>query len=485
MSPPKRLRRFARLPFFAGLILFLGLVAVYLFENCCGQRTWEIYRAEALRRGTKLDIRSFFPPKVPDAENFAAIPFFQDLFAGKTHRFPGECLSDFQTRVFPGTNISTNHPLRYARSLAAWNEGFVREGWITEITDQPGRDFLRALERYEPALQQIRDASERPRCFYPQDWENFPSNRVPVEGPIQEATLLFALRMRAQLALGHSSDALQDYRYGLRLYRSMENEPLLIDGLVRMALLQILIKSVHEGLSDHRWAEPELHALAESLSQVHPLEDCLHVLRGERASCNFVFDQLALHPDGASIYTSHLGGFGIRYDTGINFPSDFFRLYPRGWIRAAQVRTNESFDGVIQDIDPERGVAGTFIPNVDLSQENKFNRIRLETSYAICPPLFPAVDRFFSTHTVVQQAKTACLLELYWRSHGSFPERLEEGKLFPSLPIDVCSGEPLHYHRILEGYWLWSIGSNRRDDGGLYDPRETPDHQLDWIWEIP
>jgi hypothetical protein len=56
-----------------------------------------------------------------------------------------------------------------------------------------------------------------------------------------------------------------------------------------------------------------------------------------------------------------------------------------------------------------------------------------------------------------------------WKAeHGSYPERLAE--IMPvylkELPLDHFSGKPPVYQRKGEGYILYSIGQNLKDDGG-------------------
>ncbi len=63
-------------------------------------------------------------------------------------------------------------------------------------------------------------------------------------------------------------------------------------------------------------------------------------------------------------------------------------------------------------------------------------------------------------------------LRAYDLEHGSYPAALEQ--LTPSylkaVPLDPCgAGEPLHYHRSGQGYTLYSVGLNGKDDHGTID----------------
>ena len=58
-------------------------------------------------------------------------------------------------------------------------------------------------------------------------------------------------------------------------------------------------------------------------------------------------------------------------------------------------------------------------------------------------------------------------MHLYQKKHGKLPET--QAQLSPEflaeLPVDPFSGRPFHYKKTDEGWTLWSVGTNLRDDG--------------------
>ena len=100
-----------------------------------------------------------------------------------------------------------------------------------------------------------------------------------------------------------------------------------------------------------------------------------------------------------------------------------------------------------------------------------------------------AQKKYLYAHTRTQQTRLACTLERFRRAKGDFPETLDA--LVPGfidvIPKDVFDGKPLRYRRNADGgYDLWSIGSDRKDDGGHIDPNQkSPEAQDDWIWHMP
>ena len=62
----------------ACLITLVGLF--YGVENCRGKHAWETYRQAREAQGDSFEWSAITPKPVPDAENFAAIPLFTELF---------------------------------------------------------------------------------------------------------------------------------------------------------------------------------------------------------------------------------------------------------------------------------------------------------------------------------------------------------------------------------------------------------------------
>jgi hypothetical protein len=87
---------------------------------------------------------------------------------------------------------------------------------------------------------------------------------------------------------------------------------------------------------------------------------------------------------------------------------------------------------------------------------------------------------------LASRAGLAC--RLYKSRTGRYPERLEElvPGLLPEVPIDPFTGKPLVYRREGEGFIVYSLGSNQKDDGGRSTYMITQlvmDKDDDWSWK--
>lgn len=77
-------------------------------------------------------------------------------------------------------------------------------------------------------------------------------------------------------------------------------------------------------------------------------------------------------------------------------------------------------------------------------------------------------------------ARTALAIERYRLAHGGLPETLDPlvPELMDAVPLDPYAGEPLRYKREGMAYVIYSIGPDRRDDGGpkpRHEPRRRDD----------
>jgi hypothetical protein len=96
--------------------------------------------------------------------------------------------------------------------------------------------------------------------------------------------------------------------------------------------------------------------------------------------------------------------------------------------------------------------------------------------------LLPAADVVRSAedrwNTVFDLTKLAFALAEYRARHGSYPAKLADlvPEYVPAVPKDIFSGGELHYKSQADGYLLYSVGPNGKDEGG----QNQNDKPHDW-----
>jgi hypothetical protein len=72
----------------------------------------------------------------------------------------------------------------------------------------------------------------------------------------------------------------------------------------------------------------------------------------------------------------------------------------------------------------------------------------------------------------VELGRTGIAVERYRNARGGIPEKLSDlvPAYLPAVPLDPWDGKPLRYKKLDKGYVIYSVGSDRKDDGGSADP---------------
>ena len=146
--------------------IFTLLALIVVIVNVRGRHAWEAYATEARARGVKLSLHELLPPPVPDAENFAAVPLFANVFsddqaarekAGKALALPSD------DKGKPAiSSIGDAHLI----DLTEWQAAFVQSKDLPAVGGDPASDVLQAIEhRCGPALIELAEAELEPGVY--------------------------------------------------------------------------------------------------------------------------------------------------------------------------------------------------------------------------------------------------------------------------------------------------------------------------------
>jgi len=469
---------------FAGLFTLAALLVTE--ENWRCKRAWEKFKSEWEAKGERFDLASFIPKPVPVEQNFVATPFLAPLL-------------DFQT-VKGEVRLGDSNGIARVKSMSIGNAstGNWKAGKFCDLgaaqklfrsdtnfptpsqPQDPARDVLFALQKYDSVLAELRAASQRPFAVY----STHPGDDLPgmMEHYIvlKSLTRVIVLHSLAELEAGENEEALADVKLALHLGQSLQSELLLMSQLVRIALLNISLQPVWEGLAKHRWATAQLEELQNLLSSFQLLEDYGSTMRGERAFSN-------------ELMSHYIAG---RF-AGTSSEQQSFKLLrflgPRGFYyqnqlvinRLHQQLTFPAVDAAAHRVYPEK--CDTNALAAALGRHTPYNMF--------ARMLFPAFQKtavnFAATQTSFDQAVVACALERYRLANEKYPETLNAliPKFMDKLPNDVINGQPLHYKLANDGsFVLYSVGWNGKDDDGVVARKKgsvVDSEQGDWVWGVP
>jgi hypothetical protein len=515
--------------FLFGTACFATLVALfYAEEDWRGAHDWEHFKSDWAAKGEKFDFAAFVPPAVPDAVNFAMVPVFdttRDLASRKwrdehrnQHRSKSND-SEWDVKLVDPLDFSVDsengapdHGFGdWRRSkmcdLSAWQNYYRTLATKTNTypvspqPQSPAQDVLLALSPFDPVLEQLRQAAQRPESRFPLDYDDEDPAEIllPHLAPLKRCSEILEARSLAELANNQPDKALDDVKLGLRLAEAVRTEPVIITHLVRIAIVQLMLQPVWEGLAEHKWSDAQLVELDAALARLDFLADYKLSVRGERAMHIKVVDWLE---QKRSRYWKLFNIMDSDTRNGMNNFGVTVEIYlmPKGWFYQNEI--------VIAQLDQQ-----WILPAVDEAQQTIAPKMIALAQTNIDAALQPrAFDRFarllvpalgnYAVKAAFGQsqanlARTTLALERYRLAKGGYPETLDAlaPQFIAQVPHDVIGGQPLKYRREANGQFvLYSVGWNETDDGGVLvfknGRKDTPESSMDtdqgdWVWKYP
>jgi hypothetical protein len=479
------------------LAVLATLIAIfYAEEDWRGKRDWENYKHKWEAKGEKFDWQAFIPPAVPDDQNFFCASIFTNMLDGKIVMSPWH--SDGSPNFPPFKDLPDNEigylggegPARLT-DLKTFQESYrnptnknlAKEFPVAPQPQTPAKDVLFALSKFDSAVEELRQASQRPYANVPLNYEDgFNSTKTlfPYLAALKRCTQVLQLRAVAELADGQNAKALADVKLLLYLNNSLRNSPFLISHLVRIAIVAIDLETIWEGLAKHEWSDEQLAALDAELSKLDFLADYEFAMRGERAFAIATFENqrhareiIWLKPNGDGYITNKMAFM----------PSAYFYQNELAIAQMSQQWILPLVDTNSRIVSPEKFQQAN---DADHAEMKHYSPYKVQ-SLMLFPALANCVKKFAAIQSSIDLARVACALERYRLARGNYPETLDAlaPQFIEKIPHDIINGQPLHYRLKPNGQFiLYSVGWDGKDDDGVpvsfYDKNKG-----DWVWQYP
>ena len=483
-----------------GLAVLATLAAALVTEeDWRGKHDWEVYKRDAEARGERLDPAGVIPPTVPDDQNFFAAPIVAEALKSAPNGTNGLDRLSFNLERGDSANWPTNSGnwqqgkladlkewQRYFRNYSETPEGKTNGFPIAAQPQTPAADILLALSGFNPALEELRQASLRPSARLPLDYESgfdAVGELLPWLAKEKRSARFLELRILAELEAGQSQPALDDMKLLLRVIDSLRNQPFLISHLVRIAMQSLALQPIYEGLAQHRWNEAQLAELEAALGAQDFLADFKTAMRGERTCAIAAFETQRL--------TREMRSFGG--EQGDQIVTNSLRWMPSAYFYQNELAFARMYEQIVLPLADltNRTVSAAAWRTVEQDSKEHLKHYSPYTIQALMT--FPAVSKSVIKFALIQEdvdlARVACALERCRLAHGSYPETL--GALSPQfmekVPNDLIGGQPLKYRREANGrFVLYSVGWNETDEGGtvaLTKGGRVDSEKGDWVWK--
>jgi hypothetical protein len=339
------------------------------------------------------------------------------------------------------------------------------------------------VARLAEPLAALRDLSDMDWGRYPSQpltaAQTLPANDALMKGRAAARILVFQSRLQAQE--GRPDDALTTTRAMLGVVRSLGDDGLWIQLLVRVALRNVTVGQVERVLAQGRPSPAALTAAQKAIERELAEPVLVYALRGERAWVNFMFELWEtgagskddLFGDAPKSVTGYapadrgidrlMHGVWGRHDT-----ADMLRHYTR-LVEAARRPPAEQFAALGQ---------------AEATRAGLRPRARRATD-----SVSKLVEAYWRSQALLASAGAALAAEQFRTATGRWPETPAE--LVPAyladVPVDPFGGLPMRLKRLPDGLVIYSVGPNGTDDGGAVRRDEThfiPDDVGFQLWDV-
>lgn len=397
-------------------------------------------------QGTPLTVKELIPP-CPESENGAMLwKAAEELYA-----FEGED-SKLITKVY---------------------QAFVRN---EVISPEEWSALTRVIEKNRRMLDLIPEVAAKPRFQYGDRELSFSERRMPDAIKVLRSMRLLGFEAFMTAEKGDIRASLDRLRAGLRFAPKIAEESSLISYLVALASEKQCLLFLNKSLSGREAGEEILVPLLNDLNE-RQIERWKALLKTSTRGERILFMEIGLLTDAQSWATSSW------------LKGEAQKLYY--WLIRPLIKRD-----VNQNLPIYAGLeANAALPYFRTRDYWKIHRDRMRDLpwYAVAAKLaIPDMEAtFMKTATfdaLVRTARAGLACRIYKGRTGQYPESLEAlvPDLLNEVPVDPFTGKPLVYRRDGEGFIVYSLGSNEKDDGGRSTYMITQlvmEKDDDWSWK--
>lgn len=346
----------------------------------------------------------------------------------------------------------------YAEPPAAENAAVLYQEAFAALTAAQA-DSPAFLTQNQKALPLLHQAVARKKCRYPVDLTAGLTATMPYLASVKKCAQLLEKDTAAQAAKGRMDLAAQSVLDGLHLAQSLAEEPLLISQLVRVATESITQGGLRQALDRRPFSDEQLAVLSTALREAENATGFTRAFVGERCF-GIAFFQLPAAEQAKLIAQMGKEAGGIDFETYRKKPAytadaDFYLDCMDGYIAAA----GQSFPGSLEAASQLAGQGG--------EARDKGHVI----SAVLLPALGTAIEKAADAAARLRLARVALAVERHRLAHqNALPETLDQlvPQFLDAVPADPYDGRPLRYAKTPpKGYTLYSVGKDRKDDGGM------------------
>ena len=358
-------------------------------------------------------------------------------------------------------------------------------------TNQQIPPLAKWVDANQKPLDLIVEATRRPRYYSPSptlldgQHDTVIAMLLPGAQAAREAARGLSLRAMQRIGENRLGEAWQDILAIFRLSGLVAQGPTIVEQLVAMALRGIACQATTALLSSDRLTNELARKIQQDLTSVPPmanLANCVDQMERIMALDSVVhvsaygFDAL----DGSAV-TNTLRP--VTEHSSIDWNLILRKLNREYDEAAAAMRLpsaaerRQAFDKFNAQIEKEAGRnkrISVFIFSF-FSRDTRSDFLGSIFAALMFPALDAASTAEDRTNSVLALAQLSAALAVYRTSHDTYPEKIDDlvPAVISKLPVDFYEGKPFVYKRLKDGYLIYTVGLNGKDDAGSNDQIST------------
>lgn len=316
------------------------------------------------------------------------------------------------------------------------------------------------LEKYDDTIRATLDAARQPgECRFPVKFEAGLTALLPHAQKLRQIARLLLLRSLWQSKHKDIDGAITSIDAIFAASNSLDDQLFLVEHLVRLAIFGVGLREIERVISEFQLTDEQLARIQSTLDASDIQKGLTRALYGDRASIYLVFlnKQMLAKPGNTGHQELVLSSEGP-----LTRPADCkISLELFGDSIGA---SREPFPGALTHIEKVKNRLNSLIKSTNLLK-------KVESRVTLL--LFPAVDAAFEVEGRNLAGRSVVLVaiaaERYLLKTGSYPAQSTElvPDYLPVVPTDPFDGQPLRFTHTQEGLTIWSVGRDRKDDGGI------------------
>jgi len=326
----------------------------------------------------------------------------------------------------------------------------------------------------------VREAVKRPKFRAPVQFQDGMSALLPYLDALKSEARLFQLESACAVEAGRINDSLDCIEAIGNLSRCLKDEPFIVCQRVRLALSSIAMESAEHLTSRCQPDETQLSRLTSIIAALDSRDGLKRSMIGERAMLFGFLDSPA-----RAYYLANKSRNDEDEEEDKESPEQAANKWALGMkvfeafgmITAEKRSMGETFAKAIEHSEsPEFVTPDTFSLIFETAQSN---------AWKFPPRIFSAMllgsysrtgEKFNRTEVMRRCSLAAIAVERYrLRNHGALPESL--GALpteFLTASIkDTFGGQTLHFKKLPDGFVVYSVGPDFKDNDALLGPPKT------------